>query len=600
MGIVVLAVAGLGVGAARAQVPPDSTLPTDTTIPTDTTLPGGTTTTPPDTTPDPPNNGRFSSGPIHGAGFMTVTVELPSGRLVSGGDSQGFFVSDDGGRSWLSRNVLRGGADPFASRGVADLILAPVAGPGGRRPTIFAAVGKREQPTAAILRSDDEGETWVVDNGGKGIWFDGGNLPGASSTRSRATSRLLALADRGPYATQPRMFAGDMTGCVWSRALTEGAAWAQVGCLPATSRSPIRSVAVNARGDLIVATSRMGLAGSRGGGTLPQPAAVGAWRFVINPACTAGPCTYTLPTSPLILFAAVSQSVEELVITPDDHLYLAVVDDRLVNMPARIGGLWAGRPDGSPLVSVGVIGDDRLRNVVSADLVQGSAAVDTVITGASLPKAAATDTERTDFEVTRARVRWDTGPFPSPEVLEPLAQEAAVDLDLYGHDGLRWFVDGTSTLGNDQYVVSSVRVLSDGRYLVAGKAGLWIHHVRQQPGGGSSPPWRPAVFGIGSTFQGDVVLRGRHVVHHGCRPLPLPRRSHRRPPGRAPRARPGAHHRLRRDQGAVGHRPRRGHGARGPGHLDVRWPPPRRAPRDGAVQPAAPARVPSARGSGHH
>ena len=135
---------------------------------------------------------------------------------------------------------------------------------------------------------------------------------------------------------------------------------------------------------------------------------------------------------------------------------------------------------------------------------QGSAGVDTVLTGASLPKAAATDTERTDFEVTRARVRWDTGPFPAPEVLEPLAQEAAVDLDLYGHDGLRWFVDGTSTLGNDQYVVSSVRVLSDGRYLVAGKAGLWIHHVRQP--GGSAPPWRPAVFGIGSTFQGDVVL----------------------------------------------------------------------------------------------
>ena len=463
-----------------------------------------TTTAPPDTTPDPPDNGRFSSGPIHGAGFMTVTVELPSGRLVAGGDSQGFFVTDDGGRSWLSRNVLRGGADPFASRGVADLILAPVSGPGGSTPTIFAAVGKREQPTAAVLRSDDEGETWVVDNGGKGIWFDGGNLPGGGSTRSRATSRLLALAERGPYAAQPRLFAGDMTGCVWSRALTEGAAWAQVGCLPTASRSPIRSVAVSARGDLIVATSRMGLAGSRGGGTLPQPAAVGAWRFVVNPACTTGPCTYTLPTTPLILFAAVSQSVEEVLITPHDHLYLAVVDERLVNTPARIGGLWAGRPDGSPLVSVGVIGDLRLRNVVSLDLVQGSAGVDTVLTGASLPKAAATDTERTDFEVTRARVRWDTGPFPTPEVLEPLAQESAVDLDLYGHDGLRWFVDGTSTLGNDQYVVSSVRVLSDGRYLVAGKAGLWIHHVRQP--GGSAPPWRPAVFGIGSTFQGDVVL----------------------------------------------------------------------------------------------
>ncbi len=83
---------------------------------------------------------------------------------------------------------------------MADLILAQVSGPGGRTPTIFAAVGKREQPTAAVLRSDDEGETWVVDNGGKGIWFDGGNLPGGGSTRSRATSRLLALAERGPYA----------------------------------------------------------------------------------------------------------------------------------------------------------------------------------------------------------------------------------------------------------------------------------------------------------------------------------------------------------------------------------------------------------------
>ncbi len=147
-----------------------------------------------------------------------------------------------------------------------------------------------------------------------------------------------------------------MTGCVWSRALTEGAAWAQVGCLPVASRSPIRGVAVSARGDLIVATSRMGLSGSRGGGTLPQPAAVGAWRFVVNPACTTGPCTYTLPTAPLILFAAVSQSVEEVLITRDDHLYLAVVDERMVNMPARIGGLWAGRPDGS---AAGVGGCDR-------------------------------------------------------------------------------------------------------------------------------------------------------------------------------------------------------------------------------------------------
>ena len=195
-----------------------------------------------------PGSARFASGPIHGAGFMTVMAELPSGRLVAGGDSQGFFVSDDGGRSWFSRNVLRGGADPFASRGVASILVAPVAGASGSVPTLFAAVGKRDQPTAAMLRSDDDGETWVVDNGGKGIWFDGGNLPGASTPRSRATSRLIAIADRGPYAADRRLFAGDMTGCVWTRPLVDGGAWSLFACLPDPSRSPIRGVAVDSTG----------------------------------------------------------------------------------------------------------------------------------------------------------------------------------------------------------------------------------------------------------------------------------------------------------------------------------------------------------------
>ena len=159
-----------------------------------------------------PGSARFASGPIHGAGFMTVMAELPSGRLVAGGDSQGFFVSDDGGRSWFSRNVLRGGADPFASRGVASILVAPIAGASGSVPTLFAAVGKRDQPTAAMLRSHDNGESWVVVKGVNGIWFDVVNLPGASTPRRRATSRLIAIADRGPYAADRRLFGGDMTG----------------------------------------------------------------------------------------------------------------------------------------------------------------------------------------------------------------------------------------------------------------------------------------------------------------------------------------------------------------------------------------------------
>ena len=135
---------------------------------------------------------------------------------------------------------------------------------------------------------------------------------------------------------------------------------------------------MSSTGDVIIATSRMGLAGSRGGGTIPQPDQAGVWRLAVDPSCAIGLCGYVVPTSPLIMFAAASQSVEEVILTPDDHLYVAVVDDRLVNQGARLGGLWAGRPDGSPLVSVGFMGADTLRNVVSVDLVAGSPTVDTV------------------------------------------------------------------------------------------------------------------------------------------------------------------------------------------------------------------------------
>ena len=93
---------------------------------------------------------------------------------------------------------------------------------------------------------------------------------------------------------------------------------------------------MSSTGDVIIATSRMGLAGSRGGGAIPQPAQAGVWRFAVDPSCAIGLCGYVVPTSPLIMFAAASQSVEEVTITPDDHLYVAVVDDR-----------WSTRPPAS-------------------------------------------------------------------------------------------------------------------------------------------------------------------------------------------------------------------------------------------------------------
>jgi hypothetical protein len=47
--------------------------------------------------------------------------------------------------------------------------------------------------------------------------------------------------------------------------------------------------------------------------------------------------------------------------------------------------------------------------------------------------------------------------------------------------------------------------------VVSGKAGMWVYQPQPRADGQTPPPWRPAVFGIGSTFQGDVALRGGTV-----------------------------------------------------------------------------------------
>ena len=54
-------------------------------------------------------------------------------------------------------------------------------------------------------------------------------------------------------------------------------------------------------------------------------------------------------------------------------------------------------------------------------------------------------------------------------------------------------------------------MLSDGRYMVSGKAGIWVYQPQPRADGQTPPPWRPAVFGVGSTFQGDVALRAGTV-----------------------------------------------------------------------------------------
>ncbi len=227
---------------------------------------------------------------------MTVVAQLPSGRLVAGGDSQGFFVSDDGGRTWRSRNVIRGGADPFGARGVASLIVANVIGPSGPAPTLFAAVGKRDAASAGHPALGRRGR----DLGG-GQRRHGHLVRRRQPARGREhpqPSHEPALRHRRPWAVRR---GPPPHGRRHDRVRLDSVAHGRLGVgavrLPAIAQPVADPLGRGRRGRRrIVATSRMGLAGSRGGGTLPQPHLAGVWRFAKAPTCPSRPCVYTPPT----------------------------------------------------------------------------------------------------------------------------------------------------------------------------------------------------------------------------------------------------------------------------------------------------------------
>ena len=130
----------------------------------------------------------FTNSAVEGGGFISVLAQSPTGTVIAGGDTEGFFRSVDGGMTWTPEDQ----GLPAAAYNVAALLDQ-----GG---TWYAAVGSGS--SGGIATSTDDGVTWSYDgHDGTGTppTFDGTNLPGQQG-QPRATGDLLATDGTYLYA----------------------------------------------------------------------------------------------------------------------------------------------------------------------------------------------------------------------------------------------------------------------------------------------------------------------------------------------------------------------------------------------------------------
>ena len=130
----------------------------------------------------------FTNSAVEGGGFISVLAQSPSGTLIAGGDTEGFFRSVDGGVTWTPQDQ----GLPAAAYSVAALLDQ-----GG---VWYAAVGSGAN--GGIATSTDDGVSWSYQgHAGTGTppTFDGSNLPGQQG-QPRATGDLLATDGTYLYA----------------------------------------------------------------------------------------------------------------------------------------------------------------------------------------------------------------------------------------------------------------------------------------------------------------------------------------------------------------------------------------------------------------
>ncbi|MGD0371681.1 MAG: hypothetical protein ABSC16_08270 [Candidatus Dormibacteria bacterium] len=400
----------------------------------------------------------FANSGVTGGGFISVLAQSPTGTLIAGGDTQGFFRSVDGGATWTPQDQ----GLPAAAYSVAALLDQ-----GG---TWYAAVGSGS--SGGIATSTDDGVTWSYDgHAGSGTppTFDGNNLPGQQG-QPRATGDLLASDGTYLYAAS---FGRGLQRWPLESA-TPAAGWQCV----ALCTSYLNSMALDGSGDAFVSViSRTG-------------ASKGVYEVT-------GLSAHA-KTKSLSAKRGISTGVQELV-----HLGSRVYAAGADGIGYWSKGSWATL-DASPhwytLTGYETSAGPSPVDVLYAATYAGKGASDveqlvvtgrgTTITPLVPPGSVSTTIEGTSTEWWEATDAGSAGSNLGPSAMIGGCPSSTLAI-----------CDGSTA---DVFAGSSIVTLGESGgldpLLVGGRSGVWSYEPQ------SSPAWSPAVMGLASTFDLAVAV----------------------------------------------------------------------------------------------
>ena len=400
----------------------------------------------------------FTNSAVEGGGFISVLAQSPTGTVIAGGDTEGFFRSVDAGATWTPQDQ----GLPAAAYSVAALLDQ-----GG---TWYAAVGTGSN--GGIATSVDDGVSWAYHgHAGAGTppTFDGSNLPGQQG-QPRATGDLLASDGTYLYAAS---FGRGLERWPLDSA-SPGAGWQCV----ALCTSYLNSMALDASGDAFVSViSRTG-------------ASKGVYEV--------SGLSARAKTRSLSAKKGISTGVQELI-----HLGSRVYAAGAHGIGYWSNGTWttlAASPHWYTLTGYEASAGPPPVDVLYAATYAGQGASDVarlVVTGSGttvtpmVPAGSVSTTiEGTSTQWWEATAAGSAGSNLGPSAMIGGCPSSTLAI-----------CEGSTA---DVFAGSSIAMLSESGgldpLLVGGRSGVWSYDPQ------SSPAWSPAVMGLAGTFDPAVAV----------------------------------------------------------------------------------------------
>jgi hypothetical protein len=402
----------------------------------------------------------FHNSAVSGGGFISTLTQSPTGTLIAGGDTQGFFRSVDGGQTWTPQDS---GLPASAYHVAAVLAAAGI---------LYAAVG--DGANGGVAASADDGLTWAASThagAGSPPVFDGTNLPGQMG-HPRATGNLLASDGSFLYAAS---FGRGLER--WSLTSPSlGAGWQCV----AMCTSYLNSMALDGKGDAFISViSRTGASNGvyevTGLGTRVATKAISARTGVstgVQELVDIGSRIYAAGTNGIAFWS----NARWTTIDKSSHWYaLSGYETSAGTTPVDV--LYAATYSAHGASDV-----ERLN-------VTGTTAVITALVPPGVVGTTIYGTGTQWWEATAAGTAGQNlGPSAMiggcPSSTSPLCAGSTAD-----------FFAGSSILTLTRSGGGATDTL-----LVAGRSGIWHYDP------GASPAWLPAVTGLASTFDLGVAV----------------------------------------------------------------------------------------------